>query len=75
MGIMDIRELHHSLVNRLVDFEHVNVKQVCKLGSGVIISVATTKLELVVDNHLYTDLRLCSITMNKVALREKKIPT
>ena len=73
MEIIDIRELQHSHVKRLVDFVHVNVKQVRKLGSRVIISVATRKLELVVDNHLHRDLRLCSITMNKVALREKKI--
>lgn len=81
MEIMDIRELQHLLVKHLIDFLHVNVKQVRKLGSGVIISVAARKLisdqnlnlqlKLVVDNHLYRDLRLCSMTMNKVALRER----
>lgn len=57
----------------LVAFAHVNKQQVRKLGSGVIISVAARKLERAVDNHLYIDSRLCSVNMNRVALRGKKI--
>ena len=72
MEIMYIRELQHSHMKRLVDFVHVNEKQVRKSGSGVIISVAARKLERAVDSHLYRDSRFCSITMSRVALRKKK---
>ena len=68
MEITYISELQRSHVKRLVDFVLVSEKQVRKLGSGVIISVAARGLERAVDNHLYRDSRLCLITVNRVAL-------